>query len=80
MKNNALTISQFLSNHLEKYFAIHNGEIPSAGLYDLVISEVEKITITQTLKYTNGVQAKAASILGISRNTLRKKISELEIE
>ena len=45
-------------------------------LYNIVLSEVEKITIVETLKYTGGVQAKAAQILGISRNTLRKKMNE----
>ncbi len=79
MKNNSLSISNFLSNHLEAYFSIHNGDIPNVGLYNLVLSEVEKITIIQTLKHTNGVQAKAAAILGISRNTLRKKMSEFGV-
>ena len=73
------SISEFLSQHLETYFAIHNGEIPNAGLYNIVLSEVEKVTIAETLKYTGGVQAKAAQILGISRNTLRKKMSEFEV-
>ena len=79
MKNNGPSISEFLSKHLEAYFAIHDGDIPNAGLYNLVISEVEKVTITETLKHTNGVQAKAAAILGISRNTLRKKIGEFGV-
>lgn len=70
------SISEFLSQHLDAYFTIHDGDIPHVGLYNLVLSEVEKVIIAQTLKHTNGVQAKAAAILGISRNTLRKKISE----
>ena len=79
MPTNGQSISEFLSKHLETYFAIHDGDIPNAGLYDIVLSEVEKVTIAQTLKYTGGVQAKAAQILGISRNTLRKKISEFGV-
>jgi two-component system nitrogen regulation response regulator GlnG len=80
MKNNGPSISEFLSKHLESYFAIHNGDIPNTGLYNLVLSEVEKVTIAETLKHTCGVQAKAAAILGISRNTLRKKMSEFGVE
>jgi two-component system nitrogen regulation response regulator GlnG len=76
MSTNPQSISEFLSKHLASYFAIHKGETPNAGLYNIVLSEVEKITIVETLKYTGGVQAKAAQILGISRNTLRKKMNE----
>ena len=72
------SISEFLNKHLESYFEMHDGDMPSSGLFDLVISEAEKTTIAATLKYTNGVQAKAAHILGISRNTLRKKMQELD--
>ena len=79
MKTTDPTISEFLSKHLEAYFAIHNGDTPNVGLYNLVLSEVEKVTITTTLKYTAGIQAKAAAILGISRNTLRKKMNEYKI-
>ena len=80
MKNNSTSISEFLSKHLESYFALHDGDIPNARLYNLVLSEVEKVTITETLKHTSGVQAKAAAILGISRNTLKKKMIEFGVE
>ncbi|MGV2433010.1 MAG UNVERIFIED_CONTAM: hypothetical protein LVQ98_06965 [Rickettsiaceae bacterium] len=73
------SISGFLSSHLKNYFVMHNGHTPKSGLYDLIISEVEKILIAETMSYTKNTQAKTAQILGISRNTLRKKIDELEI-
>ena len=79
MKNSGPSISEFLSKHLESYFAMHDGNMPNTGLYNIVLSEVEKVTITETLRHTNGVQAKAAHILGISRNTLRKKMNEFGV-
>ncbi len=79
MPDRPKTIKGFLENHLKEYFAIHDGDTPNSGLYALIITEVEKVLIKETLNYTKDVQAKAAQILGISRNTLRKKIQELEI-
>ena len=50
------------------------------NLYSLVIERVERPLIDLTLKKTNGNQIRAAQILGINRNTLRKKITDLRIE
>ncbi|HUR71742.1 MAG TPA: helix-turn-helix domain-containing protein, partial [Candidatus Limnocylindrales bacterium] len=50
------------------------------NLYSLVIERIERPLIELTLKKTKGNQIKAAEILGINRNTLRKKISDLGIE
>ena len=50
------------------------------NLYSLVIERIERPLIELTLKKTKGNQIKAADILGINRNTLRKKISDLGIE
>lgn len=79
MSTKVTTISDFLSQHIQSYFAIHDGNAPRSGLYNIVLSEVEKVVIAETLKHTDGVQASAAQILGISRNTLRKKMNDLEI-
>jgi len=49
------------------------------GLYHLLLAEFERPLITVTLEETRGNQVAAARLLGINRNTLRKKISELEI-
>ncbi|MBC8412530.1 hypothetical protein H8E50_02510 [bacterium] len=49
------------------------------NLYDMVIPEVEKSLIVMVLKETNGNQIRAASLLGINRNTLRAKIKKLDI-
>lgn len=77
-KTTSNPIESFLSAHLKEYFTIHNGDMPDSGLYTLILAEVEKVLISETMLYTKQVQAKAAQILGISRNTLRKKIGELK--
>ena len=67
-------ILKIMEDHLEKYFAQHSeGEIPP-GLYDRVINEIEKIIFSVTMKHVNGNQVKASKILGINRNTLRKRM------
>ncbi len=73
------TLSDAIETRLDKFFEMHGGDSPESGLYDRVMIEVEKILIRKTLDYTEGVQVKASKILGINRNTLRKKIKELNI-
>lgn len=58
---------------LQQYFRTLNGHKPE-GLYDLVIGEVEKPLFRAVLDYTGGNQSMAATILGINRGTLRKKL------
>jgi len=69
------TVQQFL----ETYFHNHQGQLPCSGLYQVVLQEVEGPLIEITLKAAGGNQKKASEILGINRNTLRKKIQELGI-
>jgi two-component system nitrogen regulation response regulator GlnG len=49
-------------------------------LYDLIIRQVERPLLRFVLEKTNGNQVKASEILGINRNTLRKKLTELEMD
>ena len=65
--------------HLEAYFNAHSGGSLPSGIYDRILHEVERPLISLTLQATNGNQIKAASIRGIIRNTLRKKIRILDI-
>ena len=65
--------------HLERYFRRHGGALPPPGLYDRVLREVEMPLIALTLSATRGNQLRASELLGINRNTLRKKIRELDI-
>lgn len=69
-----------IEQHLKTYFSAHRDELPAAGLYDRILREVERPLILQTLSATRGNQIKAAKILGLNRNTLRKKIRELDIQ
>jgi two-component system nitrogen regulation response regulator GlnG len=72
-------ISQSVERHLRAYFDAHRGGLPSAGLYDRVLREVERPLIALTLEATRGNQIKAAHVLGVNRNTLRKKIRLLDV-
>jgi two-component system nitrogen regulation response regulator GlnG len=73
-------IGAMVENFLNAYFIAHEGLMPSNGLYDLVMQEVERPLLRTTLKLVNGNQKKAAIILGINRNTLRKKLTDLQID
>ncbi len=68
-----------VERHLRTYFNAHGENLPTSGLFDRVIREVEKPLITLTLEATRGNQIRAAEVLGLNRNTLRKKIRELSI-
>lgn len=72
-------LSESVENRLKTYFFAHGNALPSGGLYDRVIKEVERPLITLTLQATKGNQIRAAEVLGLNRNTLRKKIRELGI-
>ena len=72
-------LSKTVEQKLAPYFSAHDGGLPAAGLYQRVLREVERPLITLTLQATQGNQIKAAEILGLNRNTLRKKIRNLNI-
>ncbi len=73
------SLPQAVERHLDEYFAAHpGGELP-AGLHDRFLREVERPLIIRTLLATNGNQLRAAELLGLNRNTLRKKIRELDV-
>jgi two-component system nitrogen regulation response regulator GlnG len=73
-------IEATLETHISNYFAAHGSDLPAAGLYDRLLARLEKPLITATLRATGGNQIKAAEILGLNRNTLRKKMRELAID
>jgi two-component system nitrogen regulation response regulator GlnG len=73
-------LSAAVERHLKDYYAAHKDTLPAAGLYDRVLREVERPLILLTLAATRGNQIRAAQLLGLNRNTLRKKIRELDIE
>jgi Fis family transcriptional regulator len=59
---------------LKEYFKDLDGEEPCAGMYDMVINCVEKPLLEMVLEHAGGNQTRAAEMLGINRNTLRKKM------
>ncbi|TNF18150.1 MAG: response regulator [Rhodobacteraceae bacterium] len=68
-----------VSRHLRRYFDLHGALLPPPGLYQRILREVEYPLIEIALEATGGNQAKCAELLGINRNTLRKKITDLDI-
>jgi two-component system nitrogen regulation response regulator GlnG len=76
----ALSLSALVERHLSRYFADQPEGIPANGLYDRILNEIEVPLIKLTLAATRGNQVRAAEILGLNRNTLRKKILDLGVE
>ena len=74
------SLGMAVERHITKYFAAHAGSLPPRGLYERVIREVERPLLSLSLEATSGNQIKAADLLGVNRNTLRKKIRELDIQ
>ncbi|HSD38110.1 MAG TPA: helix-turn-helix domain-containing protein [Rhodocyclaceae bacterium] len=75
-KNNSQNeISLCVAQALDRYFTDLDGEKP-VGIYDMVIREVEKPMLQSVLRQTRGNQTQAAEILGMTRNTLRRKLTE----
>ena len=72
-------LSAAVKHHLQIYFSAHDGSLPAEGLYDRVLREVERPLIELSLAATRGNQVRAARLLGVNRNTLRKKIQKLRI-
>lgn len=66
--------------HLQRYFDLHGDDLPPPGLYDRILHEIERPLLQVALDATGGNQLKCADLLGINRNTLRKKLTELNIE
>jgi two-component system nitrogen regulation response regulator GlnG len=66
--------------HLARYFGAFGRDMPPDGLYDRILVEVERPLLRLTLAAAKGNQLKAARLLGINRNTLRKKLTDLGID
>jgi len=73
-------LGSLVERHLREYFAAHDESLPPSGLHDRVLREVERPLIALSLEATRGNQIRAAQVLGLNRNTLRKKIRELDIQ
>ncbi|MCX8507573.1 MAG: nitrogen regulation protein NR(I), partial [Rhodobacteraceae bacterium] len=72
-------LSASVARHLGRYFDLHGGVLPPPGLYDRILREIELPLLEIAMEATGGNQAKCADLLGINRNTLRKKLTDLDI-
>jgi two-component system nitrogen regulation response regulator GlnG len=72
-------LAQAVERHIRQFLAASRDGMPMRDIYDQVIAEVERPLIQMTLSATRGNQIKAAAMLGLNRNTLRKKIRDLDI-
>ena len=73
------TFSSGLERHVLELFRSFGNELPPVGLYHRLLRELEAPLIAATLATTRGNQIKAAEVLGLNRNTLRKKIRDLDL-
>jgi two-component system nitrogen regulation response regulator GlnG len=69
-----------VERHLTKLFLAHGEDLPPPGLYERILEEVERPLLSICLAATRGNQIRAAQLLGLNRNTLRKKIRDLGVE
>ncbi|MBL8235697.1 MAG: nitrogen regulation protein NR(I), partial [Bryobacterales bacterium] len=72
------SLSGSVEVYLQRHFGEHQG-LPPDGLYDRVLEQVERPLLVAALVATKGNQIKAAKLLGLNRNTLRKKIKVLNV-
>jgi two-component system nitrogen regulation response regulator GlnG len=72
-------LGQAVERHIRQVLAGSSDGMPTRDIYDQVLAEVERPLIKMTLAATRGNQIKAAAMLGLNRNTLRKKIKDLDI-
>src|SRR3954465_2096251 len=78
--NNEDTISAAMERHLSRYFADFGDRLPPPGLYHRILREIEQPLLSAALAATRGNQIRAADLLGVNRNTLRKKIRDLDLQ
>ena len=75
----AIDLSASVERYLADYFNSFGDDLPPPGLHGRILREVEYPLIAAALAATRGNQVKAADLLGVNRNTLRKKIRDLDV-
>lgn len=78
MKERKVPLSSSVKSALERYFHDLNGE-RTTGVYEMVISEVERPLLEIVMRHVKSNQCRAAELLGINRNTLRKKLKQYKL-
>jgi two-component system nitrogen regulation response regulator GlnG len=76
----AASLGSAVERYLTRYFMAQGDALPPPGLYDRILQEVERPLLSICLGATRGNQIRAAHLLGLNRNTLRKKIRDLGLE
>ncbi|MCQ0093196.1 sigma-54 dependent transcriptional regulator [Roseovarius sp. M141] len=74
------TLPDAVAQHVQRYFDLHGQDLPPDGLYHRLLTEFEAPLLRIALDSVAGNQARCAALLGINRNTLRKKLTTLDIE
>src|SRR5215204_1169615 len=74
------TLSDAVERHLAGYFSGFKDGLPPPGLYHRILREIEGPLIGAALAATRGNQIRAAELLGVNRNTLRKKVRDLDLQ
>ena len=69
-------MARYVRKSIKEYFRDLDGEEPCCGMFNMVMNCVEKPLIEMVLEHVGGNQTRAAEMLGINRNTLRKKMLE----
>ena len=75
----AAGLGEAIEQHIARHFAAYGSSLPPDGLYDRVLAEVERPLLRLALASVRGNQLKAARLLGLNRNTLRKKLTDLGV-
>lgn len=70
-------LSVTVEGHIRAYFAAHEHGLPANGIYSRVLREIERPLLSVVMEACGGNQLRAAELLGLNRNTLRKKLREL---
>jgi two-component system nitrogen regulation response regulator GlnG len=73
-------LSDAVERHLAEYFSGYKDALPPPGLYHRILREIEGPLIGAALAATRGNQIRAAELLGVNRNTLRKKVRDLDLQ
>jgi two-component system nitrogen regulation response regulator GlnG len=73
-------LADAVEHHLTRYFGTFGRDLPPDGLYDRILAEMERPLLQLSMAAAKGNQLRAARLLGINRNTLRKKLTDLAID
>jgi len=73
------SLSQAVERILARHFKSYGSDLPPDGLYNRILEEVERPLLEQSLAATGSNQLRTAKLLGLNRNTLRKKLTQYQL-